>query len=333
MKKSSVVGIIFYLIFDTFCLAGGTIYDISLMTDSQDSCVLMLKYFGELYPYVQSNSREDLTLVIEHCSGFSQAPPISLRSHPYIKKIQWQAITDVFEISIIFKKTSDFRILMNRTEITIHLWPVQDKSVAKQNSAIYYKNQNSGYMACFMPVTIFIQQNKNLSDTSVCPVRLDDLTFMEITIWGMDDSVHQGSLIVHRQLAFEVMEIFEELYQNKFPIKQMRLIDEFDGQDNPSMAANNTSAFNCRSSTGNQNHLSLHAFGMAVDINPLFNPYVNGSTLLPQEGKKYKNRSLKIKGMIRKGDACHRAFTKHGWTWGGSWSHIKDYQHFEKQVK
>jgi hypothetical protein len=333
VKKSFVLGIIVFLHLQSFCLASGTIYDFSFTSAGQDSCLLVFKYIGDIDPSVHLVNQNELVLSIQHCSGFSQAPPINLRHHRTIKKIQWQAIAEEFEISVTFQQSPNFRIRMSRTEITIHLWPPQDKSAAAPSPVIYFKNQNPGYTASFLPVPAFLQGKKNYSDTSACPVRLDDLAYVETTFWGTDDSVHQGSLIVDRRLAFDIMEIFEDLFQNKFPLKQMRLMKDFNGHDNLSMAANNTSAFNCRSSTGNKNHLSLHAYGLAVDINPLFNPYVNGKTILPQQGKKYKNRALKTKGMIHKGDVCHQAFTKRGWTWGGSWKHVKDYQHFEKNVE
>lgn len=165
-----------------------------------------------------------------------------------------------------------------------------------------------------------------------CPVGLADLAYLRIEYWGFDARSHSGELIVHRKLAEEVRAIFDDLHRNKFPIQQMRLIDAYDGDDTLSMKDNNTSAFNCRPKAGSKQGFSKHAFGLAIDINPLLNPYIKGAIIKPSEGSKYGDRSLNKPGMIRKGDACHQAFLKRGWTWGGTWRTMKDYQHFEKRL-
>jgi len=145
--------------------------------------------------------------------------------------------------------------------------------------------------------------------------------------------VKKGELIVHRDRADEVLEIFRELLVARFPIQQIRFIDDFGGDDNASMSDNNSSALCVRPVTGTSNRWSQHSYGTAIDINPLVNPYVKGTTILPEAGRAFTDRmGSDVPGMIRPGDACHSAFTKRGWTWGGDWSSLKDYQHFEKPL-
>ena len=127
--------------------------------------------------------------------------------------------------------------------------------------------------------------------------------------------------------------IFKDLFDAKFPIEKICLIDAYKGIDDLSMADNNSSGFNCRMSAGNSKKFSKHSYGVAIDINPLVNPYVKNGTVLPPEGRNYLDRDATVKGMIRKGDDCYTAFIKRGWTWGGAWKHSKDYQHFEKDLQ
>ena len=126
--------------------------------------------------------------------------------------------------------------------------------------------------------------------------------------------------------------IFSKLHRARFPIEKIRLIDEYKGSDDASMADNNTSAFNHRPVIGEKNVLSNHSYGLAIDINPLINPYISRTnTVAPPEGKKYVNREIKVPGIITKDSVCFRIFKDYGWAWGGDWKTIKDYQHFEKE--
>jgi hypothetical protein len=124
-----------------------------------------------------------------------------------------------------------------------------------------------------------------------------------------------------------MVEIMETLFDAGFPIEGMEPVDVYDGNDDRSMAANNTSAFNCRATTGGSSW-SEHSYGRAIDVNPLVNPYVRGGTVLPPEGARYADRNLDEPGMIHSGDVVVDTFAAHGWVWGGTWSSPKDYQHF-----
>ncbi len=160
-------------------------------------------------------------------------------------------------------------------------------------------------------------------------IRIEDLVFVQITHWGFDDKEHKGEIIVNKEVAYEIIGIFKELYEAKFPIDKIRIIDEYDANDELSMLDNNTSAFCYREIAGSNGIPSKHSYGIAIDINPVQNPYVKNNTVLPEGGKAYLDRTNIRKGMIIEGDACYNAFKQRGWTWGGDWNSIKDYQHFE----
>lgn len=164
------------------------------------------------------------------------------------------------------------------------------------------------------------------------PVGLDDLSYVKVLYWGFDDEEHAGELIVHSDVAKEITEIFKELYDAKFPIEKVRLVDEYDANDDLSMDDNNTSAFCFREIAGQKGKLSKHSYGIAIDINPIQNPYVKGDKVSPIAGKEYTDRENIRKGMIIKESVCYKAFKERGWTWGGEWNTLKDYQHFQKQI-
>ena len=143
-----------------------------------------------------------------------------------------------------------------------------------------------------------------------------------------------GEMVVNKDIAEDVLDIFRQLFFNRYPIERMRLIDYWDADDENSMAANNSSSFNFRH-ISHTNKVSKHGCGMAIDINPLYNPYqktlAKGKTVVePAAGKRYLNRKQKFDYKITKGDLCYRLFKQHGFKWGGDWTSMKDYQHFEK---
>ncbi|HET7487178.1 MAG TPA: M15 family metallopeptidase [Acidimicrobiales bacterium] len=160
-----------------------------------------------------------------------------------------------------------------------------------------------------------------------CPVGPDGLRLVTVTHWGYDGQRHQGELVVAARYADAVLGVFRSLYQARFPVKQVHLVDEYGGDDDASMAADNTSAFNCRTVAGSTNW-SEHAYGRAVDLNPLVNPYVTSSGVSPPAGAPYASRDTSVPGLITRDGPAVRAFAAIGWGWGGSWSSGKDYQHF-----
>ncbi|MEO7804074.1 MAG: M15 family metallopeptidase [Actinomycetota bacterium] len=162
-----------------------------------------------------------------------------------------------------------------------------------------------------------------------CPVNLDQLRLLTVDHWGFDQTVHRGEMIIHSDQAAKVLQALKRLFESGFPIEKMRLVDEYQADDDLSIAANNTSAFNCREVAGKPGVWSQHAYGRAIDINPIQNPYVSGNgKVSPPSAAAYKDRSKKEPGMILAGDSTVKAFASIGWRWGGYWSSVKDYQHF-----
>lgn len=163
-----------------------------------------------------------------------------------------------------------------------------------------------------------------------CPVRIRDLRLLRMDYWGFDRTVHRGRMIVHADQAHRVRRVFKRLFDARFPIRRMRLVDAYGGSDDRSMAADNTSGFNCRRVGGPSSPWSQHAYGRAIDLNPIENPYVAGSYVSPPAGARFVDRSLRKKGMIHAGDVVVRAFASQDWKWGGYWTYPKDYQHFSR---
>lgn len=166
--------------------------------------------------------------------------------------------------------------------------------------------------------------------TPDCPVRLDELAYLEPRHYNFAGEVLQGELIAHLSVAQELLEIFTELFEARYPIHSLRLIEDFDCDDNLSMAANNSYCFCTRPIVG-QSELSRHSYGLAIDINPLQNPYQRGERILPSTGEPYLDRNRDLTGMIQEGDPCQQAFAQRGYRWGGNWEKpYVDYHHFEK---
>ncbi len=165
---------------------------------------------------------------------------------------------------------------------------------------------------------------------------MEDLRYLQVLHIGFDGEAHVGELIVNEAIADDILEIMQQLYENQYPIERMVLVDEYGGDDELSMQANNTSCFNYRTVEGSDN-LSKHSYGLAIDINPFYNPcvrtYADGSSKsFPEGSGEYADRSKDFPYKIDKDDLCYRLFTEHGFRWGGTWNSLKDYQHFDKAV-
>ena len=160
-----------------------------------------------------------------------------------------------------------------------------------------------------------------------CPVALPKLRLVEVTYRGFDGDRHRGRLVVHRTQSEAVSDVMRRLYRIDYPIRRMELVDRYGADDHRSMAADNTSAFNCRFVAGT-NRWSMHAYGRAIDVNPVENPYVSGSHVSPPAGARFADRSSRAPGVIHRHGFVVRAFRRIGWEWGGNWSSPKEYQHF-----
>jgi hypothetical protein len=177
----------------------------------------------------------------------------------------------------------------------------------------------------------FVEKMRHTTWRPGCPVAPGDLRQLTLTYLDFDNHRRTGLLIVNKDLAHETLRIFRILLDRGFMIERMTPIENYGGDDDVSMTANNTSAFNCRDATGKPGVFSNHSWGRAIDINPLTNPYVKGDKVLPPGGRRYLDRSKAFRGSILANSFIVHEFEKAGWTWGGSWPDRQDYQHFEKR--
>lgn len=171
-------------------------------------------------------------------------------------------------------------------------------------------------------------------DAAAPEITYEELRYLHILHYDFQGEPQEGELICNQAIARDLVEIFYELYCSEYQLERVHLIDEYEGDDTASMEDNNTSCFNYRTVEGSSS-LSRHALGLAVDINPLYNPYVtyekDGSeTVAPASAASYADRDAAFPYKIDEDDLCYRLFKEHGFTWGGDWNSCKDYQHFQK---
>ena len=168
-----------------------------------------------------------------------------------------------------------------------------------------------------------------------CPVPLKDLRYLRVKHTDFNGNEKMGEIIVHKNVAQEVTQIFKDLYKIGYSVKKMRLVSDYKGSDWQSIEADNTSAFNCRSATGSKKW-SKHSYGKAIDINPIENPYISRSGRISHKASlQYRKRvhrssTYADKAVLLKSDKATKIFEKYGWKWGGDWPVVKDYQHFSK---
>ena len=165
-------------------------------------------------------------------------------------------------------------------------------------------------------------------------IAVNDLCYIHVLYNDFEGNPAEGELICNQAIAQDLVEIFHELYKAEYQIEKIRLIDAYGGDDDLSMADNNSSCFNYRVVSGSSS-LSRHAYGLAIDINPLYNPYITYNKdqtihVSPEAGEDYADRSKSFPYKIDEEDLCYRLFKEHGFTWGGDWNSCKDYQHFQK---
>jgi hypothetical protein len=164
-----------------------------------------------------------------------------------------------------------------------------------------------------------------------CPVGPSQLRLARVSYWGFDRREHTGSIVVNKRLVHDVLTVFARLYAARFPIRRLQPIDAYRGSDPASMAADNTSGFNCRYAVApGARRWSAHAYGEAIDVNPVENPYVEGGQVQPPAGAAFLDRGRLRPGMAAPGTAVNDAFATVGWLWGGRWAASPDYQHFSK---
>ncbi|MFN2629191.1 MAG: M15 family metallopeptidase [Gaiellaceae bacterium] len=164
---------------------------------------------------------------------------------------------------------------------------------------------------------------------SGCPVPPSHLRLVRLRYWGFDGQAHMGSIVVNATVARVVIRVFAHLYAQRFPVRRIEPIEVFQGSDARSMAADNTTGFNCRYAVApGPKRWSVHAYGEAIDVNPVENPYLPSGTVRPPAGRRYLVRSNVRPGMAEPDGPLVQAFRAVGWSWGGRWDSSPDYQHF-----
>lgn len=173
-------------------------------------------------------------------------------------------------------------------------------------------------------------KGKSFKDDCVLPV--EDLRYIHVLHKDLDGKTHEGEMICNVYIAYDVIDIFQKLYAANYPIEKVRLVDEYNADDETSMRDNNSSSFNFRF-ISHTKKVSKHGLGLAVDINTLYNPYVKevaGKKILePATAEEYTDRTKNFNYKISHEDLCYKLFVEHGFEWGGDWKSVKDYQHFE----
>lgn len=182
------------------------------------------------------------------------------------------------------------------------------------------------FTSTISPITLELADRMRASWRPGCPVPLEDLRYVTVTYRDFAGAAVQGELVVHADAAEDVVTVFHALFDASYPVRSLRLVDDFGASDDASMAADNTSAFNCRAITGGTGW-SEHAYGRAIDLNPVENPYVLGGSVAPDAGREFADRP-DAPGVIHADDEVVRAFASVGWQWGGDWASPTDYQHF-----
>ncbi|MBT4525518.1 MAG: M15 family metallopeptidase [Deltaproteobacteria bacterium] len=315
------------------CFAIQEVINISVKEESENKLILLVEHTENKFDYKQLNEENKAIIIIrdaEYLYGNGKletknniAESILWSSHKKDKKLS------VWLVIKFFKKPSVKIVTMGKRTLVI----LAHQST-KSNFALLTEKKGGvlKYIWGYGPIPTQLRNKMTgISFFENCPVPLNKLSYLVITFLGFDNKPHKGELIVHNQIASEVIEIFMQLYNVRFKIEKMKLITQYDGKDSLSMSDNNTSAFNCRKVTGNDKVYSKHSYGLAIDINPLINPYVKNKVVHPSGGLKYSNRKNKTMGMITKSGKIYAIFKSKGWLWGGDWKSIKDYQHFEKK--
>lgn len=205
------------------------------------------------------------------------------------------------------------RILRNRRLATIDLFP---------------RPKARRFVATISPVPRSVVARSSWRPK--CPVSLDELAYVKMSFWGFDHLAHTGEMLLNAAVAEDVVSVFRKLYRARFAIEEMRVVTMKEVREwhtAPTGDTNVTSSFECRQATLGSTW-SMHAYGLALDINPFHNPYARGSLVAPELASAYVDREWKRPGMIFEGDAVTQAFDAIGWGWGGRWSSLKDWMHF-----
>lgn len=244
--------------------------------------------------------------------------------------------SDVYAKAEISEELTERKDAVKRDKVEISDQTTQVLPVAKKGETIMntadVKDKANFYAVEFTEESEIFTRIKGKSYKDNCTVPLSDLRYLHVLHVGFDGKTHDGEIICNKYIADDLLEIFEELYEAKYPIEKIKLVDEYDADDEASMADNNSSSFNFRY-ISYTTKISKHGYGLAMDINTLYNPYVktvNGKlSIEPANAADYVDRSKDFDYKIDEEDLAYKLFIAHGFEWGGSWKSSKDYQHFE----
>ena len=210
--------------------------------------------------------------------------------------------------------------------LLLYLFLIPQNVISQKSEMLRYKD----FLFLSQPIPDGVKAKMhNNSMPSNATIGYDNLCYLTVYHYDFDGRIKKGELVCNKAIAHDLLCVFRALFSREYPINSICLIDEFNASDEASMQANNTSCFNYRNVAGSKT-LSRHAFGMAVDINPLENPYVKGSFIQPRTAKDYVDRNKDFPHKIDENDFCKEVFESFGFRWGGNWRSAKDYQHFEK---
>ena len=211
------------------------------------------------------------------------------------------------------------------------LFFISNELLAQENQQLIQYDETNGNSSFDSIQELVIDSDCDL-DEALCGQNIpgiikDKLELVTVSYYGFDDKIHKGKILVHKEVVSDIIEIFNFVLETRFPIEKVVPICEYKWSDEESMKDNNTSSFNYRFISGTRVH-SMHASGLAIDINPFQNPYIKNHIILPG-GASYDTTK---KGTLTANSPLVKEFKKRGWSWGGDWKSLKDYQHFEKKI-
>jgi hypothetical protein len=249
-------------------------------------------------------------------------PPASTPSGSAPAEPAGKPVWEVGRTPLPLGKDGFGQILPTPPELVNRSLPTKDTLPPPANGA---DGADGAYVSKVVPVPADVLARSTWQPA--CPVGKDQLRYLTMSFRGFDGKPHTGEMIVNARVAQQVTQVFDKLYQAKFPIEEMRVTTRAELTAAPTGDGNGTGGFVCRPVRG-QTNWSAHASGLAIDLNPFCNPYSKGELVLPELASAYLDRSQARPGMIRAGDVAERAFAAIGWTWGGTWRSAKDLMHF-----
>lgn len=318
-------------------IIGGIIVLVSLLTQVSKKNSMTLEDYAKENPEIAYMEKSEAPTEVEGNAAADTTNPNTESENTATENLQ-NNITE--SISVVVTPTPTPSTLIGAM---LNADTVIDQRTTYEDS-FYYEplSENLKRYITGISYPAFTLDTVTGSPTEELAITYDELCYLHILHYDFAGNPAEGELICNKAIAQDLVEIFYELYLNEYQLEKVKLIDEYNGDDTASMEDNNTSCFNYRV-VPNSTSLSKHALGLALDINPLYNPYITykkddtgqivSENVSPENGTAYADRSASFPYKIDENDLCYKLFTEHGFTWGGNWNSSKDYQHFQKVVK